>query len=382
MLVGADGRASPKDPANTFEMGAKIVGSPAVGDLDGDGVNEIVVASGEQYSGASPRFVLDPLFNQLASSAGEIRVDASSRVYAVHHDGNLHPGGPFRSGWPAPVPLLAPGYLPTVGTGAPGSPALADVSRQGKLTTAIFSAAGPPVLVDPDGQPALGTDFTGAIRTMGMSPGGSAGSKDGPFFGMMSSGGFADLTGDGYPEYFAPTTGIRAALDLLAPGSQEFSHFQVTAWNPRNGSVLPAFPQVVEDMSFLGSPAAADVDGDGKVEVIHGTGGYMLRAYNSEGKQPSGWPKFTHGWIYATPSCGDVDGDGLIEVVGTTREGFLYVWDTPSAASPAALPWPGAGRDRRHTKNLSSAVSPLGGSEPRPWLRNTGRAGTPTVRRR
>jgi hypothetical protein len=48
-----------------------------------------------------------------------------------------------------------------------------------------------------------------------------------------------------------------------------------------------------------------------------------------------------------------------VEVVAVTREGRLFVWNTPAPASEAALPWPGFGRDRRNTRNLASGVSAL-----------------------
>jgi hypothetical protein len=388
VTVGAGDRVSPKDPANTLERPAKIVGSPAVGDLDGDGYNEIVAATNEQYSGETTRFALDSRVAQLVQvlPSGTISADVMGRVYAIQHDGNQHSGGPFRPGWPAPVPVLVPGFLPTLGTGTPGSPALADLDGSGKLSVAIFSAAGPVALWDPDAQPVLGTQ-AGANKALTMDfPGGNlpatAGSADAPFIPIVGSGALGDITGDQKPEYVAPTAGIRAIFDMLFPGRQEFSDHQITAWDPRTGELLPAFPRIMDDLMFLTSPALADVTGDGIAEILQGSGGYLLRAYESDGTQPDGWPKFTHGWILATPVAGDVDGDGLIEVVATTREGQLYIWGTPAEAKASAIPWQGFGRDRRHTQNLSSGVSPLtpqrGAGDFWVWLREVaGRSRVP-----
>jgi hypothetical protein len=111
-------------------------------------------------------------------------------------------------------------------------------------------------------------------------------------------------------------------------------------------------------MQFLSSPGLADVDGDGHADVLQGSGGYLLRAYRSDGATPAGWPKFTHGWLIPSPTAGDVDGDGRTEIVAATREGNLYVWDTPAASTDAAIPWQGNGRDRRNSGNLASGVSP------------------------
>ena len=96
-------------------------------------------------------------------------------------------------------------------------------------------------------------------------------------------------------------------------------------------------------MSFLSSPTLADVDGDGKADILMGSGGYMVRAFRADGAQPLGWPKFTFGWIMGSPTAGDVDGDGKVEVVVATREGQLYVWDTPGTRQGNEPPLAGYG---------------------------------------
>jgi hypothetical protein len=391
----ATGKAAPKPGVDARERAAKSLSSPALGDLDGDGALELVVATNEEYGEGGATFAVESsLLERLArlfdaAGADELSFDVAGRVYAVHAGGNRHPGGPFVDGWPAAVPILVPGVLPTVGTGTPGSPALADVDGDGRLEVAIFAALGPPMLFSADGTPALGVrgalprplavDFSGAGFPAVPA---SAGSPDAPFFGAFGSGAFGDLTGDGRPEYAAPTGGLRKLLDVLVPAQQDrrvdpdanvtegLAHHQVTAWDPRTGAVLPAFPRPMDDMQFIASPALADVDGDGRAEVVQGSGAYLVRAYRADGATPPGFPKLTHGWHIATPSAGDVDGDRRTEIVAVTREGSLFVWDTPAPARDAALPWPGFGRDRRHTQNLASGVSSLAGErDPRAALR-------------
>ena len=374
----ATGRATPVGAA-VRERAAKLVGSPAVGDLDGDGSPEIVVASNEEYGDEPELFVpetnLVELLLDLDSAGidlGDFELDVQGRVYAVHADGNLHAGGPFRAGWPARVPLLAGQLLPTVGTGTPGSPALADLDGSGELTVAIFGTIGPVVLLDPDGQSRLGSQDGAPFVLANDFPDGfpnvpaSAGSFDAPFFGALGSGAFGSLDGDELPEYVAATGGFRKLLDVSAPASQEPSEHSLTAWDPRTGDLLPAYPRFMDDLQFLASPAIADVDGDGDAEVIQGSGVYLLRAYGADGATPAGWPKFTHGWIIASPTPGDVDGDGLLEVVVSTREGNLFVWDTPSPAAAGSVQWQGFGGDSQRTKNWSAGlvVPPRSGGAP------------------
>jgi hypothetical protein len=365
----ASGKATPLPNSQAQARPAKSISSPAIGDLDGDGEVEIVVATNEEYTGEPNGFSAESAIFQalqgLASQLGEtLDLSTQGRLYAVHHDGSLHAGGPFRAGWPVRVPLLISGILPTVGTGTPGSPALADVSGDGDLEIAIFGAIAPVMLFEPDGSSALGL-HNNRRRALDIDfvPGGfpfnvpaSVGSPDAPFFGALGSGAFGDLDADGAPEYAAPTGGLRRLLDVLAPGRQEFGNHQITAWNPRTGRRLAAFPRPMDDMQFLASPSIADVDGDGSADVIQGSGGYLVRAYRADGATPAGWPKFTHGWLISSPTPGDVDGDGDIEVVAATREGNLFVWDTPAPASEASIQWQGFGGDRHNSGNWSSDV--------------------------
>ena len=368
--------------------GAKSLSSPAVADFDGDGRPEIVVATNEEYGNEPNSFAIESnLLRSLqqllvAANVDDFSLDTNGRVYNVHPDGNDHAGGPFLPGWPVKVPLLTPGVLPTVGTGTPGSAAITDIDGNGTERIAIFGMIGPVLLLRPDGAPSLGT-VAGLPRVLAVDfPGrgfpavpATAGSPDAPFFGALGSGAFGDITGDGLPEYVAPTGGLRKLLDVVAPAQQGqlpdtdsfveegvIAHHQLTAWNPRTGALSPAFPRPMEDMQFIASPALADVDGDGIADAINGSGAYLIRAYRADGAEPAGWPKFTHGWHIGSVTPGDVDGDGLTEVVVISREGKLFVWDTPAPATEAALPWQGYGRDRRNTKNAQSGVSSLAGS--------------------
>ena len=50
----------------------------------------------------------------------------------------------------------------------------------------------------------------------------------------------------------------------------------------------------------------------------------------------------------ATPAVGDLNGDGLLELAYPTREGNLFVWDTPGQAC-RGQEWPKYQHDLRNT---------------------------------
>ncbi|MHC5078097.1 MAG: C25 family cysteine peptidase [Planctomycetota bacterium] len=77
------------------------------------------------------------------------------------------------------------------------------------------------------------------------------------------------------------------------------------------------------------SPTFADLDGDGKMEVL--TAGRFkdsqVYVFTLDGEPFAGWPKKTRGRLMTPPQVADLDGDGAPEIV--FHEGFsnnLYVW--------------------------------------------------------
>jgi hypothetical protein len=108
---------------------------------------------------------------------------------------------------------------------------------------------------------------------------------------------------------------------------------------PTDGRELPmqpTWPRRMEDMMIFAAPAAVDVDGDGRREIVMGSGGWLLHAFRREGGEATAFPKFTGGWIFSTPQAGDIDGDGRDDLVVVTREGYLFAWELEPRATTVA----------------------------------------------
>ena len=277
----------------------------------------------------------------------------TGRLYAFRNNGAL------RRGWPVNVPSLnpeGPDVLPLVGQGVPSAPALADVDGDGRLEVAVAAVAGPVVVYRADGRRLV------KLKSGRQDFGPASPAKDGPSLSAITSGSFGDVDGDGLPEFAAGTAGFRAALTELLNGARFQGEHHISAWDPRTGNYLDAFPIPVEDFQFFVAPAIADIDGDGNAEVITGTGGYLVHAYDRFGREPQGWPKFTGHWLAASPAVGDVDGDGKLEVVINSREGALRLGRRGRPRSEAAPPSSG-----RNTTMICGTA----GTTTRPWNRTS-----------
>ena len=77
----------------------------------------------------------------------------------------------------------------------------------------------------------------------------------------------------------------------------------------------------------VGTPALADLDNDGKQEIIWGSFDHRVYAMRFNGEMMPGWPVFVRDTVWTTPAMADLDGDGFLEVVfgiDTHAEGSPY----------------------------------------------------------
>ncbi len=362
---------------------------PAVGDLDGDGVEEIAAAgwsSGYLYvwdshgnvrpgwprqlnlDGSSyPAIWSAPVFADLDGDGRmEILISALRYTFAFHDDGTELTDGDNDPG--------TYGVLIRMGSFANyGTPAVADIDNTGPPEVIVGSRDGKLYVVEPDGSAYPGFPFSsggeitnspavGDLDNDGLKEivfGNSvyqvfALNKDlqqppgWPVAANMNrdydaSPALADMDGDGY-------------LDVIVCAGNGTPYM----WHGQNGALFPGWGFVIKDKNGLkvalsSSPAVGNLDGDADLEVCFGAGDGNVYAFNRDASLVDGFPIGTDNTIDGGPLLWDIDNDGFTDVVVHGYDQHLYVWTSPGAFDPANTPWPMFHHDSRRTGNVDAS---------------------------
>ena len=191
----------------TLPSPAYPVGRPGVGDLDGDGVDEIVLCVS---SGAWPRH---------------------ATLFALDAGGGDHPG------WPVEIPAGGAG-----GGCAAGATLVADLDGDGRAEV-VRALLGGAIVIEGDGRARPGWPWR-------VPPDGAA-----PARAINADPVAADLDADGRPEILLVESGFQPRLFALDAG----------------GGLLRNFPARLAEVVDRQAPAAADLDADGAAEMVQAT---------------------------------------------------------------------------------------------------------------
>ncbi len=230
-----------------------VYSSPALGDIDGDGDIEVAVGSGSC-------------------------LDAGTRLYAWHHDGQ------FISAFPKIIGSSC---------GVLSSPALGDLDGDNTLEIVVGSYDHKVYALHVDG-----TSVTGWPKTTGDY--------------VLSSPALGDLDGDGDIE--------------IVIGSRDN---KVYAWH-HDGTLVTGWPKITGG-DVDSSPALGDIDGDGDIEIVVGSDDNKVYAWDCSGTyDPSNieWGMFHHdvrhtgvygaippkGWLSVTPTSGTVNPNSQMNI--------------------------------------------------------------------
>ncbi len=252
-------------------------------------------------------------------------------LFAYHDDGNL-------SGWPQPLGAGSDPKRLVTGTGGETSPRLYDVNGDNKLDVLMATSSGKlyalnsegtPVQSFNNGQPVL-TEPTALARRHQL-PASLPTPRE-----SLRVPAIGDINGDHQAE-------------IVATAGEH-----VYAWN-LDGSVVPGFPARIDPTlsdpckpgaphpcfntadraitssnhikrGFFGSPALADLNGDGNLDIVASSLDQHVYAFDGSGQPLAGWPvKLSSpgaagAEIVNSPAIADLNGDGRPEVVIATNE--------------------------------------------------------------
>ncbi|MDT5070395.1 MAG: hypothetical protein QOK02_6550 [Mycobacterium sp.] len=376
-----------------IDVGTFVAGSPAVGDIDGDGDLEVVASDfgsnqvvAFHYDGTPvagwPRPVLanvrstpaladlDPAFPGLEIIVGV----QDGTVWAWHHDGSLVPGWPVLAGnfvercsptvgdvdGDGDLEVFVGSYyngIPGVSTGgmyafkADGSPLPGWPQLTGSGTSIVAS----PVLVDLDHDGDLeivaGTYETDGRIFVWHHDGTLMAGWPQPvprgvssFSGMTSSPAVGDIDGD-------------CDLEIVTGSPAQCG--TVYAWHA-DGSLVAGWPQLVISVVDGSSPVLGDVDGDGGVDVVIGSGsGFtplgcapgtpsLAYVFHGDGTLATGWPYLLGTATPPHPALADLDQNGSLDLLFAFAE-TMFAWETPAQVVPLLLQWPFFHFDIEHT---------------------------------
>ena len=75
----------------------------------------------------------------------------------------------------------------------------------------------------------------------------------------------------------------------------------------------------------------------GTPRLLAASEGRRIDLYERDGKETEGWPQTLPDSLAGAPALGDLDGDGILEIAATTRAGDLCLWDLAGFREPG---WP------------------------------------------
>ncbi len=325
-----DGSVLPGWPRPTQDA---VRAAPAAGDLDHDGLPEIVVVdqNGWLYAwhgdgtevadgdgdpstdGVLRRFPDTPWWQVQAPALADLDGDGRDEILVGTQDSTFYvldgTTGADEPGWPRPL-----------GSFAGGGVAVGDIDGDGDLEVVVPSRSSEVYALHHD-------DTVLWLRYLPQNL----------FFNPSPA--LADLDGDGTLETLLPSSNGRLyAIDAA-------------------GQDVPGWPVTYSTTFYTeSSPVVADLDGDGGPDVVLGDESGRVGAWNAAGSMLDGFPLVVRDAVRGTPAAADLDGDGDVELVLAGYDRNVWTWDFSVPWNPGASPWPMFHADVRHSALLPPAT--------------------------
>lgn len=280
-------------------MGGSTESPPAAADLDGDGLPEVIVSNISR----GPGVFGDSFPNGLSIANWEI--------------------------FSAPPSGLPPEYRIETLPGPPGAPVMADLDRDGKPEVIVADSTGWIHAYSislgahiPGDAPVVYTD----VREL---PGWPV--RGLPARGAVPEVSIGDLEGDGHPEVFYMGSDARVTA-VHYSGSNRSGYPLATAQ-----------PLAAQDTAGVWPPLVADVDGDGRRDVIPVVPDGRRPAYRPDGTAIASFVELGSTAAGPPPMLTDLDGDGnaeWVEAFDQATQALITVRSTPLPVPASAVAWP------------------------------------------
>ena len=344
-----------------LDQGTSLAGSPAVGDLNGDGDEDVVLLESTGAlrifrSDGSPGLALERSgAPAVLTSPSLVDVDGDGRPEILFGDAGLRLHALNKTGESArgfPVTLSSPATSP-VSVGFLGDPARAalfwgseDGTLQGVWADDRTPLPGFPLKTGyvVSAQPSLG-DLSGTGR-LGL----CVASQDFKLYAADEDGkllpGFPADTGARLKENPAPVRlGKSGPLGCAAAAADGRLHVFSTA----SGRSATGFPVQLADR-LVGAPLAADLDADGTDEILAASASGKLFAVKANGRAFPGFPAQLSGM----PDAGPVAAvwEGAVIIFAAAGES-LHAFRVRPKSKPLPLTWPMPGHDPARSGRLS-----------------------------
>lgn len=212
-----------------------------------------------------------------------------------------------RTGFPITLPSARIGF---------GSPTLADLNGDSKPEIIVGGIDGVVYAVQQTGQTLWTYNVSTVLNAAAQQAGLTASSKP---IAIRTAPTVADITGDGRPEV------VVGAGDVF----ETKTHGGVVALSA-SGQLLPGWPKLGQDVGGGGadlgrpdgyadgtvsSPAVGDINADGAPEIVYGGFDQHVYARRADGVLLPGWPQFVLDTVWSSPALADLDRNGKLDVI-------------------------------------------------------------------
>ena len=315
----ADGAA---DLFRRSEIGFLITGGPAVADFDQEREGLEVAVGGHETEIA----LIEPWIFQSTSrgaiiglAAGDADGDGQAEVMGVLKEGSVFSFADRRRR-----------FLWYGAERMDFGPAVGDIDLDGAVEIVAATSKGTVVALDA---------HTGKLKE-GFPVSLMDGLSTGPVLG--------DVNGDGY-------------LEIVIGGTAQV---HALAFNGVSLAGFPARLPLKDNVGAITStPILADADGDGMADILFGTATGLVYGLNGRGELLPEFPLTALGPVSSSLFAADVDDDGEMDLGALTADGEVYVWKLNVPFRPECVPWPMAGANPARTFALAPSDSTSMGSD-------------------